>query len=57
MGKGKKIREKGKIRFSSYFKKIAEGDRVCIVKDFGVSANFPKRVIGNSGKVTGSRGT
>ena len=56
MGNGKKIREKGKLRFSNYFRKISDGARVCIVKDLGVSASFPKRIIGNSGKVTCSRG-
>jgi len=54
--KGKKIRKKGKIRFSGYFKKIEDGAKVTIVSDVGVRASFPKRIQGMSGKVTGSRG-
>jgi len=54
--KAKKTREKGKIRLSSYFKKISEGESVAIVRELGVNAAFPKRVIGKSGKVIGSRG-
>jgi len=54
--KGKKIREKGKIRLSRYFKKIKEGERVSIVPELGVRAAFPKRIRGKSGKVVGERG-
>ena len=54
--KGKKIREKGKIRFSGYFKKIKDGAKVAIVTDVGVRAAFPNRIKGMSGNVIGSRG-
>ena len=53
---GKKIREKGKLRLSSYFKKIEDGVSVAVVTDAGVCASFPKRIKGMSGKVLGSRG-
>ncbi|MCH7850456.1 MAG: hypothetical protein IH845_02325 [Nanoarchaeota archaeon] len=56
MSRGKKVREKGKIRLSRYFKNIEDGARVAIVTDLGVKASFPKRLKGYSGKVTGSRG-
>ena len=56
MVKGKKIREKGKLRLSSYFKKIEDGATVAIVTDAGVRASFPKRLKGKSGKVASSRG-
>jgi large subunit ribosomal protein L21e len=52
----RKIREKGKLKLSSYFKKIEEGERVSIVNDVGVRASFPKRLRGISGRVSGSRG-
>jgi len=52
----KKVREKGKIRLSGYFKKIEDSARVAIVTDVGVRAAFPKRIKGMSGKVLGSRG-
>jgi large subunit ribosomal protein L21e len=56
MTKGKKIREKGKLKLSCYFKKIEKGDKVAISLDRGVRANFSKRIIGKSGEVIGSRG-
>jgi len=52
----KKVREKGKVRLSGYFKKFDDGDRVAIVIDCGIRASFPKRLRGMSGKVAGSRG-
>ena len=56
MSKGRRIREKGKIQLSRYFKKFADNERVAIVKNLGVKSSFPKRVIGKSGKITSSRG-
>ena len=54
--KKRKIREKGKLRLSSYFKKFDDGDLVSVVKDAGVAAAFPLRINGKAGKVVGSRG-
>lgn len=54
--RGKKIREKGKLKLSSYFKKFDDGDHVSLVSDFGVRRTFPERLQGYSGKVAGSRG-
>jgi ribosomal protein L21E len=56
MTKGKRIRQKGKVSFSSYFKEIKDGKTVAIVKDLSINIAFPKRIIGKSGKVIGSRG-
>jgi large subunit ribosomal protein L21e len=56
MSRGKKVREKGKIRLSQYFKNIEEGSRVAIVTDLGVKHSFPQRLKGYSGKVVGIRG-
>lgn len=56
MVKGKRIREKGKIKLSEYFKKLSDGDRVCIVEEKSVCSSFPKRLQGRSGVVSGSRG-
>ena len=53
---GKKIREKGKLKLSSYFKKIDDGTNVAIVADAGIRSSYPKRIKGMSGKVLGSRG-
>ena len=52
----KKIREKGKLRLSHYFKKIDDGANVAVVTDVGVRARFPRRLKGINGKVIGSRG-
>ena len=56
MVKGKKVREKGKIKLSEYFKELKDGDRVCIVQEKGVVHSFPKRLQGKSGIVEKSRG-
>jgi len=53
---GKRVREKGKLKLSSYFKKIDDDARVALVIDSGVRASFPKRLKGMSGKIAGSRG-
>ena len=52
----KKVREKGKLRLSRYFKKIDDGAKVAIVTDRGVRAAFPKRIQGMSEKVIATRG-
>lgn len=56
MVKGKRIREKGKLKFSRYFKKIDSGASVAITIDRGVNAPFPNRIQGKTGKVIESRG-
>ncbi len=57
MAKEKPVREKGKIKLSSYFKKLDTGNFVSVIEDKGVRADFPKRAQGRSGKVVGSRGS
>jgi len=52
----KKIRDRGKLKLSSYFKKIEDGASVALVTDAGVRASYPKRLKGMSGKVLESRG-
>jgi large subunit ribosomal protein L21e len=54
--RAKKIRAKGKIRLSSYFKNIEDGARVAVVDERGVRMSFPKRLRGMSGKIKCSRG-
>tara|TARA_Y100000310_G_scaffold206321_1_gene206732 strand:- start:235 stop:483 length:249 start_codon:yes stop_codon:yes gene_type:complete len=54
--KGKQIRQKGKVKLSNYFKKIEDGGKISVVRELGVKTGFPKRIIGKSGKVIGSRG-
>jgi large subunit ribosomal protein L21e len=54
--RAKKIRDKGKLKLSSYFKVIDDGERVAIVDERGVRMSFPQRLRGMSGKVMKSRG-
>lgn len=55
--KGKRIREKGKIRLSSYFKNLNKGEKVSIVPDAGVRSAFPRRIRGKTATVLDSRGS
>ena len=52
----KKVRTKGKIKFSRYFQKLEEGESVAIVMEPSVKSSFPKRLQGRTGKVQGKRG-
>ncbi len=54
--RAKKIRAKGKLKLSSYFKVIDNGERVAVVDERGVHMSFPKRLRGMSGVVSGARG-
>tara|TARA_Y100000310_G_scaffold324818_1_gene387187 strand:- start:282 stop:545 length:264 start_codon:yes stop_codon:yes gene_type:complete len=57
MVKRKSMRERGKIKFSEYFKSLKEGDRVAVKEEQAVSNNFPKRIQGRTGVVMGKRGS
>ena len=54
--RAKKIRDKGKLKLSSYFKVIEDGARVAIVDERGIHLGFPQRIRGMSGVVKASRG-
>jgi len=56
MLKKKKIRTRGKIKLSEYFKKLKKGDRVAVVRELSENPKFPKRLQGRSGVVAGARG-
>jgi ribosomal protein L21E len=57
MTKKKSVRQKGKIRFSECFKKVEDGTNVAIVCEQTLPSAFPKRIVGKTGKVVGSRGS
>lgn len=57
MTKKKNIRQKGKISFSDYFKTLKDNDKVAVIKEKSIPSYYPKRIVGNTGKVVGSRGT
>ncbi len=52
----KKIREKGKIKFSRVFQSFQPEDRVAIVREISLKSNIPKRLQGRTGKVIDKRG-
>lgn len=56
MLKRKKVREKGKIKFSRYFQNLKEGDRVSVIRELSLKAGFPKSIQGRAGIIEGKRG-
>ncbi|MCL5730027.1 MAG: 50S ribosomal protein L21e [Candidatus Pacearchaeota archaeon] len=52
----KDIRHRGKIKFSEYFQKFENDDRVAVNKEVSVTSSFPERLQGRTGVVTGKRG-
>ena len=56
MVKRKSERERGKIKFSEYFKELGENDTVAVKREISATASFPKRLQGRTGKVAGKRG-
>jgi ribosomal protein L21E len=56
MVKSKKVRTKGKLQLSRYFQNLSEGDRVSVVRELSVRANFPERLQGRTGTIEGKRG-
>jgi len=57
MLKKKRVREKGKIKFSEYFKKLKKGDRVAVKRELGIKKiGFPKKLQGKTGEIVDKRG-
>tara|TARA_Y100000034_G_C6542125_1_gene233894 strand:- start:1 stop:261 length:261 start_codon:yes stop_codon:yes gene_type:complete len=56
MVRRKSVRERGKLRFSEYFKSLKEGDKVAVVRERSETGSFPKRIQGRTGIVSGKRG-
>ena len=57
MARRKSVRERGKLRFSEYFKVLKEGDKVAVVRErTETKDSFPKRIQGRTGIVVGRRG-
>ena len=52
----KKVRTRGKIKFSRYFQKLQEGESVAVVIEPSVKSSFPKRLQGRTGKIEEKRG-
>lgn len=56
MTKRKKIKERGKIKFSRAFQEFNQGDVVSVVREKAKSTNFPKRIQGRCGVIEEKRG-
>jgi large subunit ribosomal protein L21e len=56
MTKRKTTKERGKIRFSEYFKELKQGDKVAVKREKAVASSFPVRIQGRTGEVIGKRG-
>ena len=52
----KNSREKGKIKFSEYFKELKTGERVAVVREQSVVGSFPQRIQGRTGIIESKRG-
>jgi ribosomal protein L21E len=56
MAKSKSVRSKGKLELSRYFQKFEKGDKVSVVKEISIPADFPERLQGRTGVVDGMQG-
>jgi ribosomal protein L21E len=56
MAKSKSIRERGKLKLSSYFQEFKKDDNVAVVREQSVGASFPRRLQGRTGKIESKRG-
>lgn len=57
MVKSKKVRQKGKLKLSEYYKELNNGDRVAVVAEKSVRKGFPSKIQGCTGEVVESRGS
>lgn len=57
MIKRKQLKTRGKIKFSNYFQKFKEGDKVSVVRELALNPKFPKQIQGRSGIIASKRGT
>lgn len=53
----KSVRQRGKIQLSEYFKELKIGDTVAVINEGSIPSSFPQRIIGRTGKITGTRGS
>ena len=50
------VHNRGKISFSKYFQQFNEGDCVALAQERGTAKEFPKRMQGKTGIISGKRG-
>ncbi|MEM1535222.1 MAG: 50S ribosomal protein L21e [Candidatus Pacearchaeota archaeon] len=55
-----RLRQRGKLRLSEYFKELSEGDRVCLTPCLNappsLALNYPKAYRGLTGIIAGKQG-
>jgi len=54
--KKKKIRTKGKVKLSEYFKNLEKGDKVAVRRELNQKSSFPARIQGRTGVIEEKRG-
>lgn len=52
----KRIREKGKLKFSRYFQELKPGDKVAVVRELSLKVGFPKSIQGRIGVIEEKKG-
>jgi len=52
----KKIRTRGKLQLSRYFKKFVTDEKVAVIKEKSIASNFPKVLQGRTGIIEEARG-
>lgn len=52
----KKIRERGKLKFSKVFQSFKPGDKVTVVREISLKSNIPRRMQGRTGTIDSKRG-
>jgi len=56
MSRKKHVRERGKLKFSEYFKDLEVGEKVALVKEPSVNVGFHKRMQGRTGVIVKKQG-
>ena len=54
--KGKRMRTRGKVQLSRYFQNLENGQKVVVLREESFPAAFPRRMMGKTGTIVGSRG-
>lgn len=52
----KPVRTRGKLSLGKYFQTFDNGDSVAVIREASIPVNFPRRLQGRTGKISGKRG-
>jgi large subunit ribosomal protein L21e len=56
MIKRKRMKTRGKVKFSLYFQEFKVGDRVTVIRELSFNPKFPEQIQGRSGEIAAKRG-